>query len=247
MTTIQSRKMLIDGELVEASGGATLRAGTRRPSRSSAPFPRPRPRTSTAPSGAAREGRPRLARPHLDPARGGRSASTPRSLEDNLEELAHLDAIDSGNPITSMRADVQGAIGEIRYFAGHRRRDEGPHHPQRPGRADLHRVRALPGGRADRAVQPPDQVRLGQVRRPAGRRLPRHRQARRADLAVGAAPRRAGQGPLPGRRLQRDHRQRRHRRRRARRAPAGAPGRLHRQRRRPASASPRSATSRSST
>ena len=36
----------------------------------------------------------------------------------NVDDLALLDALDSGNPYNSMRADVLGAAEEIRYFAG---------------------------------------------------------------------------------------------------------------------------------
>jgi betaine-aldehyde dehydrogenase len=36
----------------------------------------------------------------------------------NLEDLAYLDAIDSGNPIRGMRADVEKGAAAIEYFAG---------------------------------------------------------------------------------------------------------------------------------
>jgi betaine-aldehyde dehydrogenase len=39
-------------------------------------------------------------------------------IESQCDELATLDTLDSGNPISSMRADVLGAAGEIRYYAG---------------------------------------------------------------------------------------------------------------------------------
>ena len=34
------------------------------------------------------------------------------------EELARLDALDSGNPIRAMRRDVRNAVGQLEYFAG---------------------------------------------------------------------------------------------------------------------------------
>lgn len=39
-------------------------------------------------------------------------------LQQHAEELAILDAIDAGNPIQACRRDIQGAIANIRYFAG---------------------------------------------------------------------------------------------------------------------------------
>jgi betaine-aldehyde dehydrogenase len=40
------------------------------------------------------------------------------AIEERLEEFAMLDTLDSGNPISSMRADVASAANEIRYYAG---------------------------------------------------------------------------------------------------------------------------------
>lgn len=41
-----------------------------------------------------------------------------RRIEADQEQLAKLDAIDSGNPLTAMRGDVRSAIRSIDYFAG---------------------------------------------------------------------------------------------------------------------------------
>lgn len=41
-----------------------------------------------------------------------------RRLDDCKEELARMDAVDSGNPIIGMRGDVARAGEELRYFAG---------------------------------------------------------------------------------------------------------------------------------
>lgn len=111
------RGMLIGGELLESSSGASI--------------PSVNPATEevigSVPDATADDVE-RAVRAAESAATGWRDLMwTRRSailrdyaqvLEDNLEELAHLDSIDSGNPISSMRADVQGAIGEIRYFAG---------------------------------------------------------------------------------------------------------------------------------
>lgn len=51
-----------------------------------------------------------------------RRAKTLREFADRIDErrdeLAELDTLDSGNPISSMRADVTSAASEIRYYAG---------------------------------------------------------------------------------------------------------------------------------
>lgn len=39
-------------------------------------------------------------------------------IRDDVEDLAMLDVVDAGLPITGMRADVLGTAGEIEYFAG---------------------------------------------------------------------------------------------------------------------------------
>ncbi len=40
------------------------------------------------------------------------------SIDDCREELARLDALDSGNPVTGMRLDARRAAEDLRYFAG---------------------------------------------------------------------------------------------------------------------------------
>jgi betaine-aldehyde dehydrogenase len=116
-TEIPFRGMLIGGELVEATGGATLESVD----------PATEQVIGQVPDASA-EDVDRAVRAALAAGQAWRDLTWQQRatvlreygqvLEDNLEELAHLDAIDSGNPITSMRADVQGAVGEIRYFAG---------------------------------------------------------------------------------------------------------------------------------
>jgi betaine-aldehyde dehydrogenase len=116
-TEVPFRGMLIGGELVEAGGGATLESVN----------PATEEVIGTVPDATA-EDVDRAVQVALAAGTAWRDRTwTQRAavlreyaqiLEDNLEELAYLDAIDSGNPISSMRADVQGAVGEIRYFAG---------------------------------------------------------------------------------------------------------------------------------
>lgn len=54
-------------------------------------------------------------------------------LEAHTDELGLLDALDSGNPLGSMRADVGGAAAEIRYFAGIAGETKGETIPSGPG------------------------------------------------------------------------------------------------------------------
>ena len=111
------RGMLIGGELVEATGGASLESVNpateevigRVPDASAGDVDRAVQAALEA--GPAWRDRPWQQRAKLLREYG-------RILEENAEELAYLDAVDSGNPIASMRADVQGAVGEINYFAG---------------------------------------------------------------------------------------------------------------------------------
>ena len=109
--------MLIDGELVEASGGATLESVNPATEQVIGVVPEATADDVDRAVRAAEKAGPAW-RDRTWTQRAGVLRQYAQVLEDNLEELAHLDAIDSGNPITSMRADVQGAIGEIRYFAG---------------------------------------------------------------------------------------------------------------------------------
>ncbi|MFP5336741.1 MAG: aldehyde dehydrogenase family protein [Actinomycetes bacterium] len=111
------RGMLVGGELVEATGGRTLESVN----------PATEEVIGHVPDASA-EDVDRAVRAALSAGRAWRERPWQqraallreygRILEDNLEELAYLDAVDSGNPITSMRADVKGAVGEIDYFAG---------------------------------------------------------------------------------------------------------------------------------
>src|SRR6266566_5891689 len=50
--------------------------------------------------------------------RGALVAELARVLEDHADELALLDAIDGGHPVTSMRLDVAMGADTLRLFAG---------------------------------------------------------------------------------------------------------------------------------
>ena len=116
-TEVPFRGMLINGELVEATGGATLPSVNPATEEVIGSVPDATAEdVDRAVHGALRAGQAWRDRTWTQRAAALRQYA--QILEDNLEELAYLDAIDSGNPISSMRADVEGAIGEIRYFAG---------------------------------------------------------------------------------------------------------------------------------
>jgi betaine-aldehyde dehydrogenase len=109
--------MLIGGELVEASGGASIPSVNPATEEVIGAVPDATADDVDRAVRAAESAGPAW-RDQLWTRRSAVLRDYAQVLEDNLEELAHLDAVDSGNPISSMRADVQGAIGEIRYFAG---------------------------------------------------------------------------------------------------------------------------------
>lgn len=52
------------------------------------------------------------------PERSKRLTRFAARIRDAVEELAMLDVVDAGLPVTGMRADVLGTAGEIEYFAG---------------------------------------------------------------------------------------------------------------------------------
>jgi betaine-aldehyde dehydrogenase len=52
------------------------------------------------------------------PERGARLRMLAAALREHREELAHLDALNSGNVISGMRKDVDWAIASLEYFAG---------------------------------------------------------------------------------------------------------------------------------
>jgi acyl-CoA reductase-like NAD-dependent aldehyde dehydrogenase len=55
------------------------------------------------------------------------------ALREHREELAYLDALDSGNPIMEMRKDVDYGVGALSYFAGLGMEAQGKTIPASPG------------------------------------------------------------------------------------------------------------------
>ena len=141
-------------------------------------------------------------------------------LEAHTAEFAELEAIDNGKPVgMATMVDIPGAVDHLRYMAGWASKLGGELlEPQgiaaRHGvQLRLARTRRRRG--ADRALELPAADGDAQNLAGARRRLHADPEARRADLADGAAsggPR--GRGGLSAGRDQRDHRQRPHGRRR---------------------------------
>jgi betaine-aldehyde dehydrogenase len=116
-TTIPTRGMLIDGKLVGASDGALLRSENPTTEKTIGAFPDASPEDVDQAVGAARRASAGwAATPWAERARLLRAYAA--MLEENLEDLARLDALDGGLPLASMRADVAGAAADARYFAG---------------------------------------------------------------------------------------------------------------------------------
>ena len=166
-----------------------------------------------------------------DPAALGGSAEAAHA-----EEIIELESIDAGKPISATCAP--GFSGRGRHADLLRRLGRQDQRRRRAGARrclDLHRARAGRRGRGDRAVEFPADDRHVEARAGAGLRLHHRDEAGRADLAVGAAHRRArARGRPAGGRLQRRHRPGPRRRRRAGQSPRRRQGHLHRlARRRP--------------
>ena len=109
--------MLIAGELVDAEGGRTLESVN----------PATEEVVGQVPDASAKDVERAVQAAHGASAEWAaltwaKRASVLRDfaavVRENADELADLDVIDSGNPITSMRADVASAADDIDYFAG---------------------------------------------------------------------------------------------------------------------------------
>ncbi|MEU4481101.1 aldehyde dehydrogenase family protein [Micromonospora sp. NPDC023966] len=131
-TEVPLRGMLIDGEIVEASDGATM------PSENPTTEARmgALPVATTADVHRAVEAARRASRswselPWEERARVLHVYAD--VLDAHREELALLDALDAGLPVKSMRADVTSAVAEIRYFAGLASETKGTTFPSGPG------------------------------------------------------------------------------------------------------------------
>ncbi len=136
----------------------------------------------------AARGVPRVAR-H---ARAGRAKAVRRAAQillDNADELAWLEALDTGNPFQAMRYDVEISVGYMEYFAGLVTEIKAT--PHRSEHAQLHAARAFRRRRPHRRVQPSASLHGGQVRRAARDGQHARGQARGPDAAVVASHRRA--------------------------------------------------------
>ncbi len=119
MTTAEllHRRMMIGGRLCDAANGAVLTSENPATEEPVGTFPAGGADDVDAAVAAAREAASGWA------ALGwARRATKLRELAGALHEeremLARLDTTDGGSPITAMRADVDGAVSEIEYFAG---------------------------------------------------------------------------------------------------------------------------------
>ncbi len=111
------RRMLVGGEYRDASDGAVLEAED----------PTTETVVGTFPAGTAADvddavAAARAAAPGWAALGWARRSALLRelagALHEERESLARLDTTDGGSPVTAMRADVDGAVSELGYFAG---------------------------------------------------------------------------------------------------------------------------------
>jgi betaine-aldehyde dehydrogenase len=117
MSQVPHRQMLVGGAFRDASDGAVIEAEDPTTETVVGTIPAGTPADVDDAVAAAREAAPAWA------ALGwSRRAATLRelaaALSESREPLARLDTTDGGSPITAMRADVDGAVGELGYYAG---------------------------------------------------------------------------------------------------------------------------------
>ena len=176
---------LIGGQITYGRDGGTIESINPADGRLLARFPRCTPLDVDDAVGAAAAAQPgwRALAP------GERAAVVERiavAVLEHAEELAGLDVADNGSPIREMRRDAHIAAAQLRYFAGLALQLRGETMPGTFDRLNYTLHRAVRGGRADRPVQPPADVRREPHRGAADRRQHRYAEALRAHLAVGA-------------------------------------------------------------
>ena len=123
--------MLIGGELRPAAGGAVRDAVNPATERVIGSVPE----ASVADVDAAVSAAVAAAEGWRDtpwPARARALRALADVVDAHRDELARLDALDGGNPVTSMVADVAGAAEEVRYFAGLAGETKGTSYPAGP-------------------------------------------------------------------------------------------------------------------
>jgi betaine-aldehyde dehydrogenase len=110
-------RMSIGGQWVPASDGATLPVVDPATEKRIATIPAGGPKDVAVAVEAAADAAPAWAgRSWLD--RGELLRELARRLEERVDELAMMDAVDGGNPVSGMRGDVRRAVEEVRYYAG---------------------------------------------------------------------------------------------------------------------------------
>jgi betaine-aldehyde dehydrogenase len=109
-------KMLLGGELSAASGGSTYESVNPATGELIAAVPDATAADVDTAVAAAKAAAPEWAATAVqERARMIRAAAT--LIEENADELAFLDAIDSGNPITAMRSDVDLTLALMRVYS----------------------------------------------------------------------------------------------------------------------------------
>ena len=188
------RKMLIDGKWVEAASGKTFE--TINPAtgevlaRVAEGDAEDVDRAAQAPRGApSTTARGRAWRPR---ERESILLKVADLIEKHGDELAQLETLDNGKSLVESRTSTsRRRRTTFRYYAGWVNKIDGETNPDRPGVLQLHAARAGRRLRADHPVELP--AADGGVEARPRARLRQHgrAQARRADAAHGAAPRRA--------------------------------------------------------
>ena len=116
-------------------------------------------------------------------------------IEKNIDELAELETLDNGKPISESRnGDLPLVIDCLRYYAGWADKIHGQTIPIRGQLLLLHQARAGGRRRADHPLELPDADGRLEVGPRAGRRLHGRDEARRADPADRPPDGRAGHG-----------------------------------------------------
>jgi betaine-aldehyde dehydrogenase len=110
-------RMLIGGEWRSSSDGARLASVDPSTEEEVARFPDATDADVDDAVRAAQEALPGW-RAMSPTQRGERIRKLADRLEEHADELAMIDTIDSGNPLSAMRDDVRGAVRELRLFSG---------------------------------------------------------------------------------------------------------------------------------
>jgi betaine-aldehyde dehydrogenase len=114
---VPHRKMLVGGAFRDASDGAVLEAEDPTTETVVGTFPAGTPADVDDAVAAAREAAPAWAALGWS-KRAALLRELAGALREEREVLARLDTTDGGSPITAMRADVDGGVAELGYYAG---------------------------------------------------------------------------------------------------------------------------------